>query len=392
MKKTDMLHLSFKNFKSSKIKGLLCTVSVCVGITSISLVSQIGGTAVNAIEKELNMISENATMLQSTSSVFSSEEIEAVRASDNIKAVMPYTFEYGTVFAKNSKTDALICGIDKSFTSVFNIDVIHKDIFKDSNFILKKDHVIIDDVFAKKLYSRKDVVGKTLQLSINGNVKKYKVISVISSQKAGMENLLGKSLPEIVYVSNEAISDAYGENMIYSLAISFFDDLSNTKTVNNVIRKLKINFGNGDYKAENIGSYADMAKRISNIVSLLISGIAGISVLVGGIGIMNSMVASVENRKNEIGIFMALGAYKKDIMRTFVYEAVIISVLGGIIGIGICIFVICGVNSLLRTNIAINISNMLSCFGGAVLCGMIFGFLPAKKAANLSPIDAIRWE
>ncbi|MBR4878902.1 MAG: FtsX-like permease family protein, partial [Clostridia bacterium] len=126
--------------------------------------------------------------------------------------------------------------------------------------------------------------------------------------------------------------------------------------------------------------------------AFMISAVAGISVIVGGIGMMSSMISNVENRKTEIGIYMALGMTEKDILRMHLVESVIITAAGGILGVALS----AGIIHLIKTSgildITANVTAIMICFGFAVVSGCIFGYIPAKKASDMNPINAIRWE
>ena len=129
-----------------------------------------------------------------------------------------------------------------------------------------------------------------------------------------------------------------------------------------------------------------------NMISFLISGIAGISVIVGGLGVMNSMVAAVETRTREIGIYRALGAKKRTIVQNFVLEAILLCLAGGICGITLSKLSIYILAAILKRNIAYQWSEVIISLGFSVVCGVVFGMKPAIRAARLDPIKAIRSE
>lgn len=392
MRTVDLVKLALKNVKNSRITGFLCIISVCIGITSVSLIYEIGAGASAVIDEELEQLGSNAAMIQSENDIFDESDVELVKKSDDIYGAMPYAFEIGGVYAKTLRHDALILGIDSDFSKIFNIEYLHGAKIGEEETAFKGNKVIVDDIFANEVYYRTNIVGKTLQIAVGGIVKEYEVVSVIKSPKTGIENIIGKSLPAIVYVPYTTINEEYGENKVAGIAITCMENADYIKVKEQLSHSLAVKNSGGEYKFENISNYTDMVKKISGIITLMLSCIAGISVIVGGIGIMSSMISGVENRKSEIGIYMALGIDKADILKMYVCEAFIISAAGGALGIALSSLIVFLINIAGITAVTVQWQSVLCCLMGSVLCGVIFGYLPAKKAAEMNPINAIRWE
>lgn len=393
MKTIDLLRFTLKNIANSRIKGVLCALSVCVGISSVCLVMEIGSNAESQIQQELSQISTGILNVSPASGAISNTVLKEISNAPEIKAYMPYIFEYGHYYVKNTTNTSVICGITEKIPEIFNIELYHGRLPTPSEISNGTRVALVDDLMANKIYKRTNIVGKQIQIAVNGFYEKYQVIGVISSQKAGIESMLGQSLPDLLYIPYTAINNAFGENKLQNVAISCFESVDPTEASQKLVRNLNTSpLAEGKYTAENISNYTDSILRITGIVALLVSAIAAISVLVGGIGIMNSLVASVESRKNEIGIYIALGARPREILLSFILEAVLISVIGSVFGIGISSAVILLANKLITIPLTINYSNIIISFFGAILIGAIFGYMPAKKASQLNPIDAIRLE
>lgn len=390
MKTSDILKLSAKNIVSSKIKGLLCMISVCIGITSVSLIAEIGNEATSLICEQLDQLSPGAVILKSQSAPFENEDIEYISQNGGAEAAMPFIFEYSSYRIKNITQEALICGVDSSFDKVFAAEALHGDFFGDEGFVFEENTAFVDDVFAQKMYGRTNITGKEIKLLINGEYRTFVIKAVIKSQKSGIESLVGQTLPDIIYIPVSEINEIYGENKILSLAVNMKEG-ENDKKLTRTAGILSAETGSS-YVVENISGYAEIIRKITAIITVFVSGIAAISVVVGGIGIMNSMVAGVENRKTEIGIYLALGGKQKDIKNIFICESAIIAVMGALAGIFISWVLLMCLNSLFSLSIGLSVRNTAICFGAAVLCGIVFGYLPASSASKLDPIDAIRWE
>ena len=391
MKTIDLFRFTLKNIRNSKIKGILCALSVCVGISSVCLVMEIGSNAENQIQQELSQISSNILTVSPNSGKVSGTVLKEISQNPAIKAYMPYIFEYGHYFVKNTTNNSVICGINQDIPEIFNITLYHGRLPTKSEVEQGANVVLVDDIMANNIYHRTNIVGKTIQIALNGFYQKYEVIGVISSQKAGIESMIGQSLPDLLYVPYTTINQAFGENKLENVAIRCFDSFNPTEESQKLIRKLNIStLSEGKYSVDNISNFTDTILRVTTIVSLLVSAIAAISVLVGGIGIMNSLVASAESRKNEIGIYIALGAKPREIMLSFLLEAVLISVIGSVLGIAISSAAVLIANQFISIPLTLNPMNSLVSFVGAIVCGAVFGYMPSKKAAKLNPIDAIR--
>ena len=249
--------------------------------------------------------------------------------------------------------------------------------------------VVIDEDFAQKAYQRTNVVGKKLGVTVNGISEKMEICAVIRSQSASISTLLGGQLPYLIYLPHTTLAEISGSVTTDKLVVSM--KVEDQTSIENIQKKLNRQF-EGTYQYENLNHYLDSFHVIMDAISLLISGIAGISVVVGGIGVMNSMVSAVETRTREIGIYRALGAKKRTILQTFVLEAVLLCLTGGICGITLSKISIHIIEALLRIQIQFQWNVVIASLGLSVICGILFGMMPAMRAARLDPIKAIRSE
>lgn len=392
MRISDILMLAVKNIFNGGIKGLLSIISVCIAIASISLISGIGWGVAGQINDELSKINTNATIVQSLNSNFDDNTISLIKNTSGVKGAMPVVFEFGTLFAKTQSTETLVVGIDKDFHNIFDIKTIHGIELGVDEKEFKGNQVIVDNILAESIYYRTNIVGKKIQIGYGQNVEEYEIISVIESPKAGIEALIGKSLPAVVYIPYKKINEDYGQDKAAAVAITCNNSDDYNQVTGQLLRRLELNNSDGKYQLDNISKYADMAVEITDIVAVMISCVAGISVIVGGIGMMSSMISNIECRKSEIGTYMALGIYKKDIRKIYMCESLLTSACGGVLGVLLSIAGIYTIKHFEILNINANITAIIVCFISAILCGVLSGYLPAKRAAELDPIDAIRWE
>ena len=392
MRISDIIRLAYKNVMSSRIKGILSIISVCIGIASVALVSGIGWGVSKQIDDELSRINTGATVLQTANDTFGDDEIYTIKNTSGIKGAGPLIFEFGKLYAKTQSMDTLVVGIDKDFSEIFDIKTLHGFELGKEEKAFENYQVIVDNELAEKLYYRTNIIGKKIQLGYGQGVREYEVVGVIQSPKAGIETLIGQKFPAMVYIPYQTVNDTYGENKVSIVALTCENEDEYDEITSTLVRKLNYNSDGGKYQLENISSYAEMVSEITDIVAIMISCVAGISVIVGGIGMMSSMISNIESRKTEIGIYMALGINRKDILRIYICESVMISAAGGLLGIMISIAAVYFVERMGIVNVNLDATALAVSYIIAVLWGIMFGYIPAKKAASLRPMDAIRWE
>lgn len=371
-------------------RTLLCILAICIGIASVSAVLSLGVAAGNTVQSELDRIGiDGIVFYPKTGYHVSNEVVDAVKQMNGVSAAMPLAIVSGTVTLRNIRSLAGILGIDDSLHEVFHLEVIHGSLPSLQQIRSGEKIVVIDEDFAQKAYQRTNVVGKTLGVTVNGISEKMEICAVIRSQSASISTLLGGQLPYLIYLPHTTLAEISGSVTTDKLVVSM--KVEDQTSIENIQKKLNRQF-EGTYQYENLNHYLDSFHVIMDAISLLISGIAGISVVVGGIGVMNSMVSAVETRTREIGIYRALGAKKRTILQTFVLEAVLLCLTGGICGITLSKISIHIIEALLRIQIQFQWNVVIASLGLSVICGILFGMMPAMRAARLDPIKAIRSE
>jgi putative ABC transport system permease protein len=250
---------------------------------------------------------------------------------------------------------------------------------------------IIDREIANQLYHRENVVGREVLLSIGGREEKFRIIGVVSKEDTLIGSLLGESA-QFVYVPYTTNFELTGNTGFEAFLMSVTDNSSAELTAKKVIRLLEMQSDRSGFYYENLSKQQDTISSVIHTVTVIISAIAAISLIVGGVGVMTVMLVAVNERKQEIGIKKAIGATNTNIMVEFVTEAVTLTVLGGLMGtilgylLSLAAKPILGIQSNFDINIAI--CALLFCAG----IGIIFSVYPAKKAAQLNPIDCLKCE
>ena len=250
---------------------------------------------------------------------------------------------------------------------------------------------VIGPTTAKKLFGKTEPIGKIIK--IDG--KNFTVIGVTSSMGA---NQFGQDLDDMVTVPiTTAMNKLYGVDYLnIILAKSISEDKINEaeEELKNILRK-QHNIGPGDkddFTVRNQTQILSVITMITNVFTITLSGIAAISLLVGGIGIMNIMLVSVTERTREIGIRKAVGAKNRDILVQFLTESVVLSIIGGILGIVFAISIATILNRYTILNTSITTLPIIIALSFSTVIGLFFGIYPAMRAAKLNPIDSLRYE
>ena len=231
-------------------------------------------------------------------------------------------------------------------------------------------------------------MGKTLWISVNGIHEKLQICAVIRSQSENIAHIVGGNIPHFIYLpytTLKALSADLNTDKVLMVTKNS-DPITVSEALVNRLERLS----GIVYQYENLDQYLSSFSKITNILTVLIGGVAAISVIVGGLGVMNAMTASIEARTREIGIYRALGAKRRYIILIFLIESVFLCLIGAFMGIVFHWILLTILGTLLKIRVAFRINGIILSIAMAILCGVGFGWLPAMKAANLDPIQAIR--
>ena len=387
-----LLKISIDSILANKLRSFLTMLGVIIGVCAVIVLVSIGqGTTASITESIESMGSNLITvriMGRGTTTTLTYDEAKAFADLDGVAVCAPVasgsvTIKYGT----NEMESISLMGVDSDYKTVKNRtiqggrDILSLDVDK-----RQKSAVLGVDVINELFPEGTNPVGKTVQ--INGT--DFTVIGVLDESGSSM----GTSNDEIILIpisTAQRFLNSSGISMVYASAENAEVSSQAVAAIENELyEKFK-----EDEDAYRVSSQDDMLETVSDIsqtMSLMLGGIAGISLLVGGIGIMNIMLVSVTERTREIGIRKAIGARRRDILTQFIIEAAVVSGMGGIIGVivgwGGCFLM----TTLAGINTSVSPPIILIAFIFSLAIGIIFGYLPARKAAGLKPVDALRFE
>jgi putative ABC transport system permease protein len=385
----EQILLALKNVVRAGTRTVLCVLAICIGITSVNLIVSIGGMAGESIQSELEQIGVRGVALYTKTGVsFSPEAVQAIAQTEEIAACMPLILTNGSVRLRSQRSNAGILGIDERLDQVFHLTVLHGKLPSKGQVAAGEKIVVVDEELAQKAYKRSNVGGKTLWISVNGIHEKLQICAVIRSQSENIAHIVGGNIPHFIYLpytTLKALSADLNTDKVLMVTKNS-DPITVSEALVNRLERLS----GIVYQYENLDQYLSSFSKITNILTVLIGGVAAISVIVGGLGVMNAMTASIEARTREIGIYRALGAKRRYIILIFLIESVFLCLIGGFMGIVFHWILLTILGTLLKIRVAFRINGIILSIAMAILCGVGFGWLPAMKAANLDPIQAIR--
>lgn len=399
----ENIKLALSAIRVNKMRSFLTMLGIIIGISSVIAITSIGDSAKGAVSKEFEGYTANMYIMINWEMVdeyirdddlFYEEDIQALKARfpDQVRYAAPYGGASSETKVGRLKGKLQMSGVGADY---FRYDTKNKIIYgrgiNKSDVAGDKDVAVIDVKAARYFFNKEDAVGKTLPVTILGESLDLTIVGVYKQEDSVFSNL-NTSTDYSCFVPY-SITMQPGEGSSY-VNIYANENMDQTKQAEDFVKYLNKIKGKqeGFYRYETAESQLGMINNVLGILSIAIGAIAAISLLVGGIGIMNIMLVSVTERTREIGIRKSLGAQTKDILTQFLIEAMILSVIGGIIGTALGIGIAALGMTIAGVGVVVNPMVILVAVAFSAFVGVFFGIFPAKKAAKLDPIEALRYE
>lgn len=405
---------AIQNISSNKMRTLLTTLGIIIGISSVITITSLGTGFKEAMNSEFDKISGMAQVYMSGNSDNPATNKDFLNLSDVevIKKVNGIKYSSAVYSGWGSETIKLLdatetkkvssYGVNPDYYYMDDLKILHGRFISDNDITAKSNVVVIYDTTAKKVFGKVNAVGEKITMKGYFGNKKYTVIGILENDNAEMEALYGDNYAEQVFLPITTSMAMYGEKYVDYILIKVADKnnlASISSDVITAIEKSHSNVGKDMYYLYDPTGEIDMINNVLNMVTLFIGLVAAISLLVGGIGVMNIMMVTVTERTREIGIRKSLGAKNSDIRTQFIVEAIILTSIGGVLGIIFGLWAGNGIASLIPAeSMGMEIKAVASpsaiaiAVGVSSLIGIIFGVAPANKAAKLDPIEALRYE
>lgn len=403
----EYIKMAVQNIRANKGRSFLTMLGIIIGIASVIAIVSIGEGTKNQMNSEIDGIGGGQIAVSvsndaiTESEFIMAEDVQAVREIDTIEGVnVSESYDGETVTGKGNFSIMLTAeGPDAKLLN--NSEMKYGNYFGENEIEEGKNVCVISDADAKRLFGTDDVVGMNLDITCYDSSKSFRIMGVTTQKENGtFVSYTYDGMPVTVNIPYSSMDDLVGAtDEFYSLMIQGDKTLDSQIIADQVVHVLEKRHQCAGEEYFQVQSFQDVMQSMNEMLGMVtafISFVAGISLLVGGIGVMNIMLVSVTERTREIGIRKSLGAKTSSIMLQFLAEAAILTVIGGLIGIILGILAAYGICSVISGSIGMTIIPGISptvifvatLFSCAV--GVFFGIYPAKKAARLSPIEALR--
>mgnify|MGYP002625164467 CR=1 FL=1 len=404
----SILKMATVSLKVNKMRSALTSLGIIIGVSAVIIMLAVGTGSSQKIAKDMESMGSNLLMIRSASATsggvrmgmgtkptLTLKDTDAIEKNcHGVLAIAPYSSEAKQLTYGNQNWSTSIGGTTASYLFIRNYEIASGRNFLPDDIQNASKVIIIGNTVATELFGDVDPIGKTMRV---GNVP----FNIIGLLKTKGQSGMGMDQDDLAFIpittaQRKVFGTAFpGTVTMINVKAQNDEVLSSLQTEIEELLRLRHHIGktqDDDFEVRNLSEMQETIKSAARTMSILLGAIASVSLLVGGIGIMNIMLVSVTERTKEIGIRMAIGAKASDIRLQFLIESFILSIIGGLIGVFTGVVGSYMVKTFTGTTVAITLSSILLSLGFSGFIGVIFGYYPAYKASLLNPIDALRYE
>ncbi|QPO21653.1 MacB family efflux pump subunit [Pseudomonas sp. Y39-6] len=389
----DAVQAAWRVMWINRFRTALTLLGIIIGVASVVVMLAVGEGSKRQVMAQMGAFGSNILYLSGSSpnprtplGIVTLNDVAALATLPQIKRIMPVNGSDAGIRYGNLDYLAYVGGNDVNFPQIFNWPVVEGSYFTEADERAGATVAVIGHRIREKLFKQVSPIGQYILIE---NVP-FQVIGVLAEKGSSSGNKDSDDRVAIPYsAASVRLFGTYNPEYVVIAAA----DARKVREAEQAIDQLMLRLHNGkrDYQLTNNAAMIQAEAHTQNTLSLMLGSIAAISLLVGGIGVMNIMLMTVRERTREIGIRMATGARQRDILRQFLTEALMLSVVGGLCGIGLALLV-GGVLMLAKVAVQFSLVAVLGAFGCALVTGVVFGFMPARKAARLDPVKALTSE
>lgn len=402
----NLFKIALRALNNNKMRAFLTMLGIIIGVASVITMLAIGQGSKESIQQQISEMGSNMIMIRpgadirggvrQDASAMQTLKLEDYMSIRNealyVSAVSPTVNSSGQLIYKSNNARSTLYGINSDYLEIRQLNVEDGDMFTDQDVLASAKVCIVGKTVVENLFPNgEDPIGKVIRF----NTIPFQIIGVLREKGY---NSMGMDQDDLVLTPYTTVMKrVLAINYIQGINASAVTEDMTTQAIEEITQILRLNHSLREGEPDNftIRSQQEISSMMSsttNLMTILLACIAGISLVVGGIGIMNIMYVSVTERTREIGLRMSVGARGIDILSQFLIEATLISVTGGIIGVLVGVGISFLVREVMNWPIYIQPWTVGMSFAVCTLTGVFFGWYPARKAANLDPIDAIRYE
>ncbi|MDX9857884.1 MAG: ABC transporter permease [candidate division Zixibacteria bacterium] len=400
-----LVKAAIRSIGKNRMRSLLTSLGIIIGVSAVIIMVAIGEGSSSRITASIDSLGTNLIMIipgtmttggarmgAGTSERFTFDDVDHIRKNcEQVARVSPVVRTADQVVGGGNNWYTTIYGVDPDYLAIRNWEIDYGEPFDDKDVTARRKVAVIGSTVARELFGETDAVGQTIRIR---NIP-FTVVGVLKSKG---QNAMGQDQDDTILAPSTSV--------LYRLKGRQWIDMINagaisTEQVSAAIEELRalMRAAHGlqdgqedDFTIRSQAEIMEMVNETTKTMTLLLGSIAAVSLLVGGIGIMNIMLVSVTERTREIGIRLSVGARESDILVQFLTEAVVLSVSGGLVGIALSIAIVGGLNRWTELDAIVTPEIVALSFLFSAAVGIFFGFYPARKAALLDPIDALRHE
>ena len=398
----NTIHLSLREIKRNAMRSFLTILGIVIGVGAVITMVTIGGGATQQVKQQIANMGSNLLMVspgkrlgpgQSSGNVpFKQADAEAIaKYISSVRAVAPVSSQSIKAIFGNQNWSTQVTGSDNQYFTVTNRSIRAGRPFTESELRAGAAVCIVGETVRKKLFGGQEALGEKIRLQ----KLSCEIIGILDGKG---QNTMGMDQDDIVVIPLSAYQRRIaGSQDVALIQVSIQQDASTEKAQRDIgqLMRERRHLSPSDDDNFNVMDMKEIAKMLTGTTQLLtalLSAVAAVSLLVGGIGIMNIMLVSVTERTREIGVRLAIGALEREVLMQFLVEAVVLSSFGGLIGIVLALAGSLWLAGFLRVPFIFNAGIVIVAFLFSAAVGVIFGYFPALKAARLDPIEALRYE
>jgi putative ABC transport system permease protein len=401
----NILKVAGKSILKSRMRSLLTALGIIIGVAAVVVMVAVGDGAQLQVEQQISALGSNLLIIFPGSSNsrgirlgagsfnrFTMEDVDKIRDEATlVKAVSPVVRSGGQIIGGTGNWSTQVLGVSPNYLEIRDWPLSSGDFFTDKDMLSRAKVAILGQTVVKQLFPNEDPIGQLIRIR---NVP-FRVVGVLSAKG---QSAMGTDNDDIVLAPATTVLDRLvgGRyiNYIQASAVSLQQIGQAQDELTRIMREAHhLHPGeDDDFTVRNQADITEAATATSKVLTVLLASVAGVSLIVGGIGIMNIMLVSVTERTREIGIRLSVGARTSDILIQFLTEAIVLSLAGGLIGILLSFGITYILNNYTSQFAYIRPEIIFIAVSFAGIIGIFFGFYPARKAANLNPIDALRYE
>ncbi len=401
----DLFQETYSALSANKTRSGLTVLGIVIGIGSVIAMVSIGQGASGQIKSSIEGLGSNLLTVmpgflqpgrgfvsagRGSAQSLKNEDIEVLRQISGVAYLSPEAQRrFQIVASTGNNTNLTVIGVIPEYAQVRNVSTAQGSFIAESHLRSLGRVAVLGPTVAQDLFGDQDAVGKTIRI----NRANFKVIGVLQSKgSAGFFNPDNTIFVPLTTMQKILIGDEFLSNIAISVATKDLMPQVQEEATAALLQKHRVDPQSPDFSIVSQADILGTLTQVTDTFTIFLAAVAGISLIVGGIGIMNMMLTTVTERTREIGLRKAIGAKKKDISMQFLVEAVMLTFIGGIAGV-----ILGWIISVLVSNFAgiatqVSIQTILLAFGVSAAIGIIFGYYPARRAASLNPIEALRYE